>query len=237
MKPLSPFVLLLLLLCMGEAFAQKQRVLNLPNFDKKTMHYGFSLQVNSAGFITRFNSTLATNDSLFAIRSESQPGFCIGLIANYSFLEYLDVRFIPAISFVSRKLVYTINTKQYGPLDVEKPLESTFLEFPLLLKYKSARLNNIRFYLVGGMKYVLDMSSTKDLAPGSIDNVIVKIRKNDFMYEVGLGMDFYLEYFKLSPELKYSFGMRDLLVRDGSIYTSAIDRLTSRLFYLSLTFE
>lgn len=237
MKPLRPFVLLLLLLCMGEAFAQKQRVLNLPNFDKKTMHYGFSLQVNSAGFITRFNSTLATNDSLFAIRSESQPGFCIGLIANYSFLEYLDVRFIPAISFVSRKLVYTINTKQYGPLDVEKPLESTFLEFPLLLKYKSARLNNIRFFLVGGMKYVLDMSSTKDLAPGSIDNVIVKIRKNDFMYEVGVGMDFYLEYFKLSPELKYSFGMRDLLVRDGSIYTSAIDRLTSRLFYLSLTFE
>jgi hypothetical protein len=81
------------------------------------------------------------------------------------------------------------------------------------------------------------MSSTKDVAPGSIDNVIVKTRKNDFMYEVGVGVDFYLEYFKLSPELKYSFGMRDLLVRDGSMYTSAIDRLTSRLFYLSLTFE
>jgi hypothetical protein len=237
MNPFRLFVVLLVLLSTGEAFAQRQRVMNIPNFDKKTLHYGFSLQMNSAGFITRFNSTLATNDSLFAIRSESQPGFCIGLIGNYSFLEYFDLRFIPAISFVSRKLIYTINTKRYGLLDVEKPIESTFLEFPLLLKYKSARLNNIRFYLVGGMKYVLDMSSTKDVAPGSIDNVIVKTRKNDFMYEVGVGVDFYLEYFKLSPELKYSFGMRDLLVRDGSMYTSAIDRLTSRLFYLSLTFE
>lgn len=230
-------VLLLLLLCAGEAVAQRQRVKNLPNFDSKIMHYGFSLQVNSAGFITRFNSTLATNDSLYAIRSESQPGFCIGLIGDFSFLEYFDVRFIPAISFVSRKLVYTFNTKRYGLLDVEKPIESTFLEFPLLLKYKSERLNNVRFYLVGGMKYVLDMSSTKDVAPGSIDNIIVKTRRNDFLYEVGVGMDFYLEYFKLSPELKYSFGMRDLLVRDGSIYTSAIERLTSRLFYISLTFE
>jgi hypothetical protein len=87
------------------------------------------------------------------------------------------------------------------------------------------------------MKYALDMSSNKDVANLSPDKVVMKIVKSDFLYEAGFGMDFYLNYFKLSPEIKYAFGMRNLLVNDNTIFSNSIESLRSRMIYLSLTFE
>ena len=57
------------------------------------------------------------------------------------------------------------------------------------------------------------------------------------MYEVGFGIDFYLEYFKFSPELKATFGLVDMLVNDESIYSSSIKKMLTRGFTVTLTFE
>ena len=44
------------------------------------------------------------------------------------------------------------------------------------------------------------------------------------MYEIGVGIDFYLEYFKFSPEFKATFGLLDMLVKEETIYSSSIKK-------------
>ena len=65
----------------------------------------------------------------------------------------------------------------------------------------------------------------------------IKLKKSDLMYEVGFGIDFYLEYFKFAPEFKATFGLVDMLVNDDSIYSSSIKKMLTHGFTFTLTFE
>ena len=102
----------------------------------------------------------------------------------------------------------------------QQRLESSFLEFPLLLKLKGDRLNNVRPYVIGGFNYRYDLAAKKDFDDEK--PVYIRIKRSDLYYELGAGLDFYLPYFKLSVELKMSNGMRDVLVKDYCSGTSAI---------------
>ena len=66
---------------------------------------------------------------------------------------------------------------------------------------------------------------------------IVKLKRYDLGIEMGFGMDFYLEYFKFSPQIKLSFGLVDLLAEDETIYTKSVEKLTTNAWLLSFTFE
>ena len=63
--------------------------------------------------------------------------------------------------------------------------------------------------------------------------------------EVGLGCDLYLPFFKLIPELKFCFGLgnileknrNDLTDRNKLIFTQGVDRGTANMVVLSLYFE
>jgi hypothetical protein len=218
-------------------FAQKSRVKNLENFDKHLFHFGFSLGLNSANFIMRPNADFLLGDSLYSISAIRQPGFSLGIVSDMKIFENFNLRFIPCLTFTTRILEYNFkgaNSTKFTT--VNKTVESTFLEFPLSLKFKSERVNNYRMYVLGGGKYTIDMSSNKDVEVGS-GKEIIKINRNDFLTEVGVGMDFYLEYFKLSPEIKYAFGFKNLLVNDNTIYSNSLERLNSKIIYFSLTFE
>jgi hypothetical protein len=218
-------------------FAQKSRVKNLENFDKHLFHFGFSLGLNSANFIVRPNVNYLLGDSLYSLNAIKQPGFSLGIVSDMKIFENFNLRFIPCLTFTNRILEYNFkgpNSTQFTT--VNKTVESTFLEFPLSLKFKSERVNNYRMYVLGGGKYTIDMSSNKDVEVGS-GKEIIKINRNDFLTEVGVGMDFYLEYFKLSPEIKYAFGVKNLLVNDNTIFSNSIERLNSKIIYFSLTFE
>jgi hypothetical protein len=119
-------------------------------------------------------------------------------------------------------------------------LESSFLEFPLLLKYKGARLNNVRPYIVGGINYRYDLAGKKDYDVEK--QVYLRLRRSDLYYEFGAGFDFYLPYFKLSVELKMSNGIRDVLVHDRNNggheeYVDAIKRMHSQIWILAFHFE
>jgi hypothetical protein len=67
----------------------------------------------------------------------------------------------------------------------------------------------------------------------------------DLAFELGLGCDFYLPFFKLIPELKFCFGLTDLLVKDRSDlmdknmlkYTQSLESASSRMVVLTLYFE
>ena len=223
----------LILLLSQNLFAQRYNVpLNLPNYDNKPIHFGFLIGLNTLDF--KLTPVSNVEDELFVIQSQSQKCFNLGVVSNMRLGNNLDFRFIPTLSLAERRIFYTLNDNTVLT-DENKKIESTFIEFPVSIKYKSSRYNNGRAYIMTGLKYSLDLASQRNIDDEGLE--IVKIKKDDFLYEIGLGLDFYLPYFKFSPELKANFGLTNLVVNDGSIYSRSIKGMKTRGFSISFTFE
>ncbi|HPS45564.1 MAG TPA: porin family protein [Bacteroidales bacterium] len=214
---------------------KKPRIENLPKYDLKPYHFGFLLALNQMDFIIKPNKNFSSSDSLLVLEAEPQLGFNIGIISNLRLGNYTDLRFLPTLSFGERILEYTIKTDSNTSELTKKKIESTYLDFPLLFKYKSKRLNNVRSYIIGGVQYSLDLASQAKKKQNNLS--LVRIKSNDIMCQIGIGFDFYTEYFKFATEIKMSYGLKDLIVRDNSILTNSIDRLNSKIFQLSFLFE
>jgi hypothetical protein len=218
-----------------DASAQKKKVLNNPKYDKQKIHFGFLLGENQTDFVIHRIGTFNLIDTLYTVESQAQTGFNLQIVTNLRMGENFDLRFLPGLAFATRNLnydfIHTIGTHE----TVVKKIESTFLEFPVDVKFKSDRLNNFRLYVLAGVKYSIDMVS--QAAVQAKDKEFVKLQKHDYGYEVGFGMDFYLAMFKFSPEIKMYHGVRNLLVKDNLIYSQSLDALYSKMFVLSLTFE
>jgi len=148
-------------------------------------------------------------DSLYADVSRLSPGFNVGIVSNFKLNEYFDIRILPGITFGQRTIFYHKNKKIFND---DNKIESSFLEFPMIIKYKSRRINNFRPYLIGGANYRIDLAARKEYDDG--DKVYLRLRRSDIYYEVGFGIDFYNKYFKFSTELKLAVGMLDVLVHD-----------------------
>lgn len=223
----------IILLVSQNLFAQRFNVpLNLPNYDRKPIHFGFLIGLNTLDF--KITSKKNIDNNLFVIQSQNQKGFNLGVVTNTRLGNNFDLRFIPTLSLAERRIFYTI-TENSTLNDVYKKIESTFIEFPISLKYKSLRYNNGRAYILSGFKYSHDLASQRNIDDEGLE--IVKIKNVDLLYEIGFGLDFYLTYFKFSPELKAFFGLTNLVVNDGSIYSSSIKSLKTRGFSISFTFE
>ena len=65
---------------------------------------------------------------------------------------------------------------------------------------------------------------------------IIKLKKDDLLGEVGFGIDFYLEYFKFSPEFKATFGLINMLIPDDGVYNNSIEKLMTRGFTLTFNY-
>ena len=223
----------LIFLLSQNLYAQRYNVpLNLPNYDNKPIHFGFLIGLNTLDF--KLTPVSNVEDELFVIQSQNQKGFNLGVVSNMRLGNNLDFRFIPTLSLAERRIFYTLNDNTVLTNE-NKKIESTFIEFPISIKYKSSRYNNGRAYIMTGMKYSLDLASQRNINDEGLE--IVKIKKDDFLYEIGLGLDFYLPYFKFSPELKANFGLTNLVVNDGSIYSRSIKGMKTRGFSISFTFE
>jgi len=224
-------ILLLIAISVSPTFAQKQRILNEPSHDDRPIHFGFCIGLNVMDFITQVSDT--SKGTYIPDVSNPTPGFHIQVITNYRLGEYFDVRFLPGISFGQRTLNFFKNDSLIS--DKHK-LESNYLEFPLLLKYKAKRLNNFRPYLITGANLRVDLAKTFN----ENDNIFIDLKLLDLFYEIGAGIDFYLPYFKFSTELKFSYGIfNDLKKRNTTQpnYQNSIEKLNSTLVMLSFHFE
>ena len=195
------------------------------------------LGVNRTNFvITTVNDlAAAAGDSLKTILSTPHYGFNLGIVSEMRIMEYATLRFTPDIAFGSRSVEY--HFEGTDTFDVKKEVESTFLDFPLSLKIRSKRLNNVASYMIGGLKYTIDLASQKNARNQIPGQEVIKLNNQDFGFEAGAGIDFFLPYFKFGVELKVGLGMRNLLVRDDTIYAQALDNLRSKVFLISFTFE
>ncbi|MCX6251036.1 MAG: outer membrane beta-barrel protein [Bacteroidetes bacterium] len=252
-------ILLFILLFSGKGFSQTGNnwILNLPRYDQELFHFGFVLGVNQSLVTIRPISDMATHsfdstylpdilpvpDSgrIYSITSTATPGFVISIVSDLTINQYLNLRFIPSLAFGDRTLNYSIlvfRKNNSSIISISKKVPSTYVNFPLELKFKSARYNNFAAYLMTGAQYTLDLASqAKKREQRANGEKIVKFNASDIYAEAGVGFDFYNEWFKFGLELKMMYGWFDVLKRERNIYTNGIESLKSKIFQISFTFE
>ncbi len=208
----------------------KDPIINLENFQKSRVYYGFYLGLNNFDFKIDYKTD--TPDILV----KRATGFNVGIVADLKLQEYISLRFEPGL-YVSKREMYFPGFST--DLDRKREIASTYIHFPLLVKFSSLRTGNIRPYLVGGLATTLNLSSNAKLKD---DNAEQKFRVKSWnaSYEVGFGIDIFSEYFIFSPSVRGSFGINDELIRDkdpNSPWTSNIESLKSRAILINFTFH
>lgn len=222
-------------LCSGVS-AQKQKPKNVSWYDDKLLHFGFSIGFNTMDFNITPSQQNMQVDSLYPEVSFLNPGINIQIVTDLRPAEFFDIRFLPGVSFGQRNIRFYKNQVLENE---NQRLESSFLEFPLLLKFKGARLNNVRPYIIGGLNYRYDLAGKKEYDDEK--PVYLRLKRSDIYYEFGPGLDFYLPFFKLSVELKVSTGLRDVLAHDPfnsyPKYSKSIEKMRSQIWIIAFHFE
>jgi hypothetical protein len=213
---------------------KEKKQLNLTKYDRRMFHFGFSLGMNYSDIAVKLKDNIQALDSLYVVEPKGAVGFNLGIVSDMRLGEHFNMRFIPGISFVGRSMEYTLYERDTVPVVYDKVVNSVYLEVPLYFKFRSRRINNWRVYILGGGKFLYDMATKEDV---QTDEVILKMKREDYTWDLGVGVDFYLEYFKLSTELRMSFGINNLLVEDQTVFTNSIESLKSKTFLFSIYFE
>ncbi|MCF8296445.1 MAG: PorT family protein [Saprospiraceae bacterium] len=216
--------------------AQRRKVENLPKYDYKKYHFGFTLGFNQMNFVVTPDKNRQQFDSLMVIEPVAEMGFNIGIVSSLKLYNYLNLRFVPTLSFGDRVLEYTIKYNNTSLFTDKKRVESTYIDLPLTLKYSSKRLTNARAYVLAGARYSIDLASQSKKKADNRE-VLLKLYENDYSLTLGTGFDFFTNYFKFGVELQMAYGMRNLLKQENNVYASSIDRLNSKIFWLTFTFE
>ncbi len=228
------YIFLLLLLPLS-AMAQERKVQNKPYIDYRRLHYGFFVgtHVQDIEFV---NNGFVTEDGeeWYADVANYSPGFSVGVLADLRLNSYFSLRLLPTMHFGQNNLVF----REQGSGERSKQqIRTTYIAVPLHVKCAAERFNNYRPYVTVGVSPMVNLTVKKQ------QQLLVK--RFDTMIEVGFGCDFYLPFFKLIPELKFSFSplnvlqkeRNDLLDANYIKFTQSVDRVSSKMITLSLYFE
>ena len=243
------FFLLNFLLIFGEISAQypdvREKVTNLPNFDDRILHYGYYLGFNEYDFKFEYDESFYSNLGSKDIETIPKSGFNIGLIGDLRLNKFFNLRFEPGLYYTQRELIYP-SEPLFNDLydfdenrDTKRNIKSTYIHLPLILKINMKRINNFRPFLLTGFSYDYNLSSNQKNRDDNLTNVF-RTTTNSFNYELGLGFDFYLYYFKFSPSIRGIFSFENELIKDQdpfSPWTGKILNMFSRGIAINLTFE
>jgi hypothetical protein len=214
----------------GQKVFGKDPLINLENFDKQRVYWGYFLGFNS--FDYKFDYKVNGPD----INVDRTFGFSVGLVGDLRLSNFINLRFEPGLFYTQRNLTYSNFTRD---LDAKREVPATYIHFPLLLKFSSVRTGNIRPYLLAGLSRTLNLASN---SKSEDDNSQQKFRVKPWTsnYELGFGIDLYLEYFKFSPSIRGVFGTGDELIRDkdpNSPWTGNINSMSTRAILINFTFH
>ncbi|CAG5080412.1 type IX secretion/gliding motility protein PorT/SprT [Parvicella tangerina] len=238
-------LVILLLSVVVSGFSQRKRkpsrvpIENLQNFDKQRFHFGFILGYNSADFFVDIKPNTFQSDSLINLLVQKKPGFNLGIVTSWDWSPMFKLRFLPTLSFQERSMDYNFYSEPDTNTYWKKSVQSTYLDFPLLLKMRTQRINNFAAYVVGGGRFGIDMQSNNkvDNDNASPSDQVIKLTRPDYGIEVGGGFDFFLQYFKFGIELKMGMGLKNILIQENTIFTTPIESIRSKVWTVSLTFE
>ena len=219
------------------ASSQKRRnVDNLPTFDDPKIHYGFYLGINQNDFKVNYRPS---NYPSTIVEIKPTLGFNVGLIADFRVHKNVNLRFEPGLISNSKTIYFnnspTLNTER----DSIREIGSTYLHLPLVLKLSSDRWNNVRPYVLAGISYDHNFSSNQENSDDNFSGEF-RMKTSNFMYELGVGVDIYLSFFKFSPSIRGVFAMNRELIDDNnsnSPWTSPINIFSTRGVFLNFSFE
>lgn len=237
MKKQLSFFLVLFALTFHAVEANAQKIVQYLQYeDLKTYHFGFSIGMHSQDLIMDHSGKMDANgEKWYGNVNNYTPGFSVGVIADLRLADFLSLRTTPTIHFGSKDI--TLVSDNASTPKVTASVRSNYILIPLSLRYRGARTDNYRPYIMSGLSAGLDMGRDKQQP--------ILLQPINMYWEIGAGCDIYMPYFRLVPELKVCLGMGDIMVHNRSAvssdgylkYTNAFDAITSRLIVFSLQFE
>lgn len=218
------------------SFAQKRKVQNRPYADYKMFHMGFHVGLHTQDLILTNNGIAAPNGEIwFAEVPNYDMGFSVGVIGDMFLNPYMNLRVTPTIHFGDK----TVYFKEFASQEEKRTsIRSNYLSIPVDLKIASMRVNNVRPYILGGVYGAADLGRKKGHP--------LLLKQVDYGLEVGLGCTIYLPFFRLSPEIKFKFGLPDMIEHDRSsdltneadrIYSNALSKGRTRMIVFTFNFE
>lgn len=217
------------------ATAQTRKVMNRPYIDQRQYHYGFLAGLNLMDMEIENNGFIDSDGNQWFMEVPNyDPGFSVGILGEMRISQYIAARCVPTMHFGTR----TVNFR--NALNEEtsiQQMKTTYVSVPLDLKFSGERFNNYRPYIMAGVNPVLNLTVRKN------NNLLVK--KFECFAEVGIGCDFYLPFFKFIPEVKFCYGLTNIIEKDrsdlidgrGMIFTNSVNSANSRMIVISLYFE
>lgn len=228
--------LLLFAGCSLSVCAQQRKVQNKPFIDERRFHYGFTVGLHDQGLSLTNNGFIdpATGAQWVAANDRHNFGFSVGVLGEWKLNPTFSLRLIPSLHFGSKHIRFR-NLADEGRNSQD--MKSTYVALPIDLKVSAPRFNNYRPYVVAGLSPMYDLTANK--------HTLLRTKAFNLMLETGIGCDLYLPFFKLIPEIKFCFGLGNVLEKNRKdltdptqfVYTQSIDRATTSMVVLSFYFE
>lgn len=213
-----------------QAVGQNRKPPNLPNYDDKLVHFGFYVAPHYTIYKVRYSRFFQRNaDTILAARPKGSPGFSTGFLVALRINEDWNLRFLPGVSFYERAVWYQFKN---APQD-RQVIESTFVELPLNVKYKSERRGNVRMYLTAGVKTGFEVGAKRK----ERSDRQLRTNNRDFALEYGFGLELFYPLFKFAPEVRFSHGVNNMLEPDNNIYANTISRMYTHTVTFYFNFE
>ncbi|MFT5437477.1 MAG: hypothetical protein ACI840_002131 [Ulvibacter sp.] len=211
-----------------------ERLANLATADNRLLSWGYFLGFNNYGF--NFDYIKENGNTETDITVEGQSGFNVGLIGDVRINKYINLRLEPGLYFAQRDLIFPGLEEEK---DFLREVKSTYIHIPLLVKFSTKRLNNLKPFVVAGISTSLNLSSNEK---NPDDNFKGEFRStsNTSYFELGFGIDFYLFYFKFTPSIRGLFATSNELIQDNSTnspWTGNISKMSTRAWVLNFTFQ
>ncbi len=174
------------------------------------------------------------------------PGFCVNVLGDLRLHKYLNLRLTPGMYFGSKTITMIdynnpnpeVSPEEGFPSKVQQTVKSAYVVVPLDLKISGDRQRNVRPYVTVGAMAAFDVSKKR--------SEYLTFNPADAYLTVGLGCDFYLPFFKFIPEIKFCFGLTDILRHDRPdlvdnphqyIMTQSLSKVKSNMVVINFYFE
>jgi hypothetical protein len=248
MQKVRTIILATLLASVMTALGQERKVQNKPYIDLRPMHFGILIGLNMQDLeldnvgpqaVTLEDGTTEMK-TVVCDADTWNAGFSVGVLADLRLSKHFNLRFSPTMHFGAKHLTFhnLTDLTEGRPTEVTQDLKSTYISFPIDLKFSAERWNNYRPYLMAGINPMVNLTGK--------DQDYIQLKRTDTFVEVGLGCDFYLPFFKLIPELKFCYSLTDALNKDHAnelldankrLYANAVKGGQSKMIVLTLYFE
>ncbi len=225
---------ILVLLLSGYSLAQAQNFMwarkNNPFYDeKKKISYGFLIGLHTTAYQIKYSDAFVDDPDLHSVVPEWKAGFSLGFLVNYRAHEFVDLRITPKVAFYE----HALNYRYIDPASNRQELiETTMVELPMLVKYKSMRRGNIRMYVIGGIKPGIEASDKRE----NVSNAL-EVNAFNLNLETGIGFDLYFPLFKFSPEIRFSRGLMNQLGESQNDLSTPLSRINTNTITFYMVFQ